>query len=67
MAEVTPLPIRIEASEPGGVNCTTRKSGPFGKSMSSRKSELLVETFRSVDVGDRDDHDFELHVHEMPP
>ena len=36
LADVPPLPKMIEASELGGVNCTTRKSPP-AKSASSRQ------------------------------
>jgi len=27
------------------------------------KAEFLVERFRTIDIGNRDDHDFELHIH----
>ena len=35
-AVVTPVPKMIAPAEPGGVSCTTRKSGPGEKSASSR-------------------------------
>ena len=40
--------------------------GPGREVSIETPSEHLVETLRSVDVGDRNDHDFELHVHEIP-
>ena len=39
-ADVTPVPKMIAQAEPGGVSCTTRKSGLVAKSASSRQPSL---------------------------
>ena len=36
VVQVTPVPKMTAQADPGGVSCTTRKSGPVAKSASSR-------------------------------
>ena len=61
-AAVTPLPKITEAPEPGGVNWRMRKSSPSMNSASMPPAELAVEWLGAIDIRNRDDGDFELHV-----
>ena len=55
----------IEHDEPGGVSCTTRKVLAADVVGILPPTELLVELLRHVDVGDRQHHHLESHVHEL--
>ena len=66
-AVVTPVPKMIEHAEPGGVSCTTRKSGAGGEVGVEPPPQRLVELLGPIDVGDGQDDDLELHVHGDQP
>ena len=58
------MPKPIEQADPGGVSCTTRTPSTGLDVHVDDEAELLgVERLGPVDVGDRDRHEFELHVH----
>ena len=59
---VTPLPKMIDAGEPGGVSCTTRKPSSPGTSASNRKPSDS-KSLGAVDVSDWQHHNFEPEIH----
>ena len=61
-AVVMPLPKWIEHGEPGGVNCTTRKSVADGEIGVQPPPQALVEALGAIDVGHRNDDDLELQI-----
>ena len=58
----------IEQADPGGVSWTTRTPSTGRTVHVGHEAELLdVEGLGAVDVGDRDRHELELHVHGTLP